>query len=268
MVRRRCIRLLDRPLLDGERIRRLGDAAMRAPSVFGVEQHVVPRLLEPLRRITRGIEHRPERFGLHEPLGTGAVHRGLGGGRAGAVLPVRRPVAAHAREFVAVAILERAERLAGGRDDELRPAVRHVPFLDEITDGRVGHGVVALVAGPADVGDVVVEIAFLQRHAEVVNELGRHRPIDVRHRITKERHPNEHLAVAVRADPPEGLALPLRHRIADPAAFVRIDAGGKIPDARLGHRRDRAPGVARHVADHRRCHRHARAFAELGRVTE
>ena len=54
--------------------------------------------------------------------------------------------------------------------------------------------------------------------------------------------------------------------VADAVEVVRRD--GEILDARLGHGRDRAPGVAGHVADHGRVDRHARALAELRGVAE
>ena len=106
-------RLLDLPLVLRERGSRLGDRAIRPPSVLGVEQDVPPGVLERSRGVARGIDHGPKSFGLGEPVRTRSVHARLQGRRARAILPVGRPVAADPRQLLTVPRLESPERLAG-----------------------------------------------------------------------------------------------------------------------------------------------------------
>ena len=143
-----------------------------------------------------------------------------------------------------------------------RRAVRRVPVFHKIADGRVGNRIVAS-ARPADIGNLIRIIAILQAFDEVFDKLGRHVAVAVRHRVAPKGNPDQHLALTVGADPPERSVFPLHQNVANAVEVVRCD--GEVPDARLGHRRDRAPRIAGDVADHRRVHGHARAFTELSR---
>ena len=104
-------RLLDLPLVLDERLVGLGDAVVGAPGVLVVEDHVAPGGGELLGGIAGRVEHRPEGFGLHEPLGGGAVEGGFAGRRGRPVLPVGRQIAAERGQLVAVPLLELAEHL-------------------------------------------------------------------------------------------------------------------------------------------------------------
>ena len=147
-------RLLDLPLILDELLVRLGDAVARAPGVLVVEDHVAPGVGELGRRILSRVEHGPEGFGLHEPLGGGAVDRRFPGRRARPVLPVRREIAANDGNLVGVAFLELAEQLARGGDDHLGIVVLRVPVLHQSGSDGVGRAVVAADA-PPQLHDVV-----------------------------------------------------------------------------------------------------------------
>ena len=76
--------------------------------------------------------------------------------------------------------------------------------------------------------------------------------------------PAEHAARAIGAFPPEGLVLPFLHRAAHAVEVVRRE--GEILHAGLRHSRHGAPGVARHVADHRGLDGHAALGGKPGGV--
>ena len=122
------------------------------------------------------------------------------------------------------------------------------------------------MTGPSRVGNIVGIVAILEPFAEIRDKLRRHPAVAVRHGVAPERDPDQHLALAVRADPPKRLVLPFDHDRADAVKVVR--GYRKISNPGLGHRCDRAPGVTRHIANHCRVHRRAALPAQLGRVAE
>ena len=99
-------RLLDLPLAERERAIRLRDAAMGTPGVFVVEQHVAPGSIELVCRILAPEPAWPTALrpapAVRRPCGSGPFR----GRRRGAIFPVRREIAAHFGDLVAVAILE------------------------------------------------------------------------------------------------------------------------------------------------------------------
>ncbi|OQC08660.1 MAG: hypothetical protein BWX80_00229 [Candidatus Hydrogenedentes bacterium ADurb.Bin101] len=148
-----------------------------------------------------------------------------------------------------MAHFEGAEGFGGRTDDKFRGDVCFVPVADKLANGGVGHGVVA-DACPADVGNLIGIRALVQTVTEVLDKLRGHRVISVGHGVAPEGYPDKYARTPVRPHPVKRLVLPLHQDVPDAVEIV----GGyaEIPDAGVRHGAHGAPGVAGHIADHRR----------------
>ena len=228
--------------------------------MFVVEDHVAPGFGERSDGIPPRAEHGIERFRLHQPLGRRAIEGRFAGRRARPVLPIGREIAANHRNLVGISLLELSEQLARGGDHQFRRSVFRIPVFHQIGQRGVDVSVVA-PDGPPQLHDVVGIALFLQFGQTCRQVFGQVvvAPQAEHERVAFVGHPTENLLATVGAEPVEGLVFPCRD---GPAAVVDIDPERKILHSGLAHRRDDAPGQARHVANHRRVDLHAAAIAD------